>query len=112
MQALVALVGLAMRDEPSQAPNHVAHPVDLLFGAPQGVFDRREAIVRGATEHPPRGREIDGRRRQRLVELVRQRAGHSADRGQTLRRELVHAHFEVAPLGEVAHEADEDAVRR
>ena len=108
MQAVVALVGLAVCDEPSQAPDHVAHPLDLLAGAPQGVFDRREALVRSAAEHPPRCCEVDGRRRQRLVELVRQRAGHSADRGQTLRRKLVHADFEIAPLGEVPHEADED----
>ena len=82
-----------------------------LSRASRSVVD---ALVAVALQQPPRALEVVGDRRQRLVELVRQRRCHLAHRGQArdvhqLGLQFLQARFGLLPLGQVADEAGEEA---
>ena len=81
------------------------------------VAQRRRALVAVALQQPPRALQVIRDRRQRLVELVRERRGHLAHGGEArdvheLGLQFLQARLGLLPLGQVADEAGEEALRR
>ena len=75
----------------------------------------RGALVGAAFQQPARSLHVIGDRRQRLIELVRQRRGHLAHGGQPrhvdqLGLQFLQPRLGLLPLGEVADEAGEEAL--
>src|SRR6185295_4009018 len=111
--ALDPALALAARDEAAQPADDLAGPQRLLGRLVHGVAQGRRAIVRARLEQTARSLEIVGDCRERLVELVGERRGHLAERGQArdmhdLRLQLLKPRLGLLALGEVANEAGEE----
>ena len=80
--------------------------------SPRGTVAALPSVLR--LEQPARALQVIGDRRQRLVQLVRQRRGHLAHGGQPrdvhqLGLQFLQPGFGLLPLGQVADEAGEEA---
>ena len=109
VQPLDRLVGLAARDELAQMADDLPGAHDLRRGVVERVLDIGGTLVRRHLQQSPRRLQIDRRRRERLIELMREAGGELADGAEPLRMQLLHARLDPAPLAQIADEGDEEA---
>ena len=111
------LLGFAARDEFAQLADDVAGAQRLLGGLGQRIADLRRIGMIDGLEQPAAALQIIGDRRERLVDLMRQRRGHLAHGGQPrqageLGLQLLELVLGLLPLGQIADEAGEEAAGR
>ena len=105
---MLDLVGLAARDELAKMGDDVARPMQLRRGFIEGFVDRRLRRLGPSAEEVAGGEEIVRGRRERLVDLVRQRGRHVGQGIETVAMKAAQPRLEPAPLAEVAEEPDKE----
>ena len=111
-EAFDALLDLAARDEIAQPADDLAGAQRLLGGAIQRPLDLRRVGIGAAGQQPARTLHVVADRGKRLVELMRQRRGHLAHRGQARDMDQFGLQFlqpglGLLMLGQVADETGE-----
>ena len=117
LQAFHPLVALAAGDEIAQAADDLAGAQRLFGRLVHRVAHHARGVIGLSLQQPARAHHVVGDRRQRLVQLMRQRRGHLAHGAEArdvdqLGLQLLQPRLGLLPLAEVADEAGEEAPRR